>query len=81
MSALAPLGAEDVAELLAASAHGLVMSEDEHLDSLELASLIYEVERKWGVELVLDDEQLAMMSTVSQATKVLMQVTAGGRND
>lgn len=43
----------------------------ETVDSLELAWLIYEVEQRYDVELVLNDEQLSRMSTMTGLLAVL----------
>jgi acyl carrier protein len=53
---------------------------DERIDSLELAWLLHQVEQRYGVELDLDDEQLARMSTVDNATEVFAEAVASGRS-
>lgn len=46
----------------------------ESIDSLELAWLLHQLEQRYGIELELDDEQLARMSTISSALDVLRSV-------
>ncbi|WP_040478668.1 hypothetical protein [Longispora albida] len=48
----------------------------ERIDSLELAWLIHQVEQRYGVELDLDDDVLARMSTVDNAVTALGEVLA-----
>jgi hypothetical protein len=68
----------DITELLASFRAGTGRAGDEHIDSLELAWLLYQVEQRYGVELDLDDEQLVLMSTVADASKVFSEAIAGG---
>jgi hypothetical protein len=53
----------------------------EHIDSLELAWLLHQMEQRYGVELELDDDQLARMSTVSSALEVLRGAFPDHGND
>jgi acyl carrier protein len=46
-------------------------SELERLSSMEVAWLVHQVEQRYGVELDLDDEQLARLRTVSDAVRQL----------
>lgn len=43
----------------------------ERLSSMEVAWLVHQVEQRFGVELDLDDEQLAQLRTVGDAVRVL----------
>jgi hypothetical protein len=43
----------------------------EHIDSMELAWLVHQVEQRYGFSLDSDDEALARMTTVSGAVRVL----------
>ncbi|MEN3307800.1 MAG: hypothetical protein V7603_4002 [Micromonosporaceae bacterium] len=52
-------------------------SAPETLDSLELAWLLHQVAQRYGRHLDLDDDQLALMSTVDGAVDVLGE--AGSR--
>ncbi len=52
----------------------------EHIDSMELAWLVHQVEQRYGCSLDSDDEALARMTTVSGAVLVLQELrTRGGR--
>ena len=46
-------------------------SELERLSSMEVAWLVHQVEQRYGVELDLDDHQLARLRTVSDAVEQL----------
>jgi acyl carrier protein len=46
-------------------------SELERLSSMEVAWLVHQVEQRYGVELDLDDQQLARLRTVSDAVEQL----------
>jgi acyl carrier protein len=48
----------------------------EEIDSLELMRLVYELEQRYGIELELDDDELARMSTVSGAAEVIRAAVA-----
>ena len=69
-----------IAALFASSAEGAPRAVDEELDSLELASLLHQVELQYGVELDLGDDQLEQMSTLSHAANLLADVIAGTRD-
>jgi hypothetical protein len=43
----------------------------ERLSSMEVAWLVHQIEQRFGVELDLDDEQLAQLRTVGDAVRVL----------
>ncbi|MBV9821853.1 MAG: hypothetical protein JO144_06370 [Actinobacteria bacterium] len=43
----------------------------ERLSSMEVAWLVHQVEQRYGVELDLDDDQLAQLRTVGDAVRVL----------
>jgi hypothetical protein len=43
----------------------------ERLSSMEVAWLVHQVEQRYGVELDLDDEQLARLRTVTDAVRLL----------
>jgi hypothetical protein len=47
----------------------------ESVDSLELAWLLHQVQQRYGTTLDLDDDQLALMSTVDGAAAVLGEAT------
>jgi acyl carrier protein len=68
----------DITELLASFRADTDRSGDEHIDSLELAWLLHQVEQRYGVELDLDDEQIVLMSTVADASRVFNEAIAGG---
>jgi hypothetical protein len=74
---------ESVVAILAAGARREPDSVPETVDSLGVAWLIAEADRRFGIELELDDELLVRMSTVTGAVEVLQeaygqQVRAGG---
>lgn len=46
-------------------------SELERLTSMEVAWLVHQVEQRYGVELDLEDEELARLRTVSDAVSLL----------
>ena len=46
-------------------------STPERLSSMEVAWLVHQVEQRYGVELDLDDEQLARLRTISDAVQLL----------
>ncbi|MGY0233129.1 hypothetical protein [Longispora urticae] len=48
----------------------------ERIDSLELAWLVHQVEQRYEVELDLDDDSLAQMSTIDRAVGVLRDALA-----
>ena len=48
----------------------------EHLDSLELAWLVHQVEQRYAVRLDLDDEALQRMVTLTDALAVLRDAVA-----
>jgi hypothetical protein len=64
-------GRDDVIAIVAAYRNRPPDSIPEQLDSLGVAWLVHEAERRFGVELDLDDELLARMSTVTGAVEVL----------
>ncbi|MDQ1740808.1 MAG: hypothetical protein QOE53_2460 [Pseudonocardiales bacterium] len=61
----------DVLAMLAELGTRGVGSELERLTSMEVAWLVHQVEQRYGVELDLDDEELARLRTVSDAVSVL----------
>ncbi|RQX11453.1 hypothetical protein DDE19_30670 [Micromonospora ureilytica] len=61
--------------MLAAVGYRTVDASRERIDSLELARLVHELERRYGIDLDLDDDELAAMSTVSGAAELLGRLT------
>jgi acyl carrier protein len=62
---------EIVVAIVAARANVPEDSVPEQIDSLGVAWLLYEAERRFGISLDLDDELLARMSTVTGAVELL----------
>lgn len=62
---------ESVIAIIAAHANRPPESLPEQIDSLGVAWLVYEAERRFGIVLELDDDVLARMSTVDGAVEVL----------
>jgi acyl carrier protein len=62
---------EDVLAIIAAQADCAPASVPEKIDSLGVAWLVYEAERRFGIALELDDDLLDRMSTVDGAVEVL----------
>ena len=62
---------EIVVAIVAARANVPEDSVSEQIDSLGVAWLLYEAERRFGISLDLDDEVLARMSTVTGAVDLL----------
>lgn len=52
----------------------------EEIDSLELMRLVYELEHRYDIQLELDDDELAQMSTVSGAAEVIRAAAARDRS-
>ncbi|MEU2614753.1 hypothetical protein ABZ570_24685 [Micromonospora sp. NPDC007271] len=76
-----PLAAcrEEVLAILVEIGYRTPDSARERIDSLELARLLYELERRYGVQLALDDDELLAMSTLTGAAEVLQRVRERGR--
>jgi len=51
----------------------------EHIDSLELAWLVHQVEERYGVALDLSDDDLARIGSVSAAVEVLRGAAGSAR--
>lgn len=64
---------EIVVAIVAARANVPEASYPEQIDSLGVAWLLYEAERRFGINIDLDDEVLARMSTVTGAVELLEQ--------
>jgi acyl carrier protein len=62
---------ESVVAIIAAQANCPPADVPEQVDSLGVAWLVYEAERRFGIILELDDDLLARMSTVDGAVEVL----------
>lgn len=62
---------ESVIAILAAHTSRPETGVPEQIDSLGVAWLVYEAERRFGTALELDDEVLARMSTVAGAVEML----------
>lgn len=73
MSQGAALGRDDVVAMLAGLNARSVADDREHLDSIELAWLLHQVEQRYGVRVELDEGQLGRMATVSGAVDVLRE--------
>ena len=71
MAAHPPLTRADVLGMLAELGTRGADSELERLSSMEVAWLVHQVEQRYGVELDLDDEQLARLRTISDAVRQL----------
>jgi acyl carrier protein len=67
---------DDVVAMLAATAGRGPDAAAEQLDSLALAWLVHEFERRYGIPLDPDDDVLSRMTTVSEAVHVLQSVQA-----
>ena len=74
MSHGAPLGRDDIVAMLAGMRARPAEDVPEHLDSMELAWLLHQVEQRYGVRVDLDDGQFGRMTTVSGAVDVLREV-------
>ena len=61
----------DVLAMLAGLGTRGAGSELERLTSMEVAWLVHQVEQRYGVELDLEDEELARLRTVSDAVTLL----------
>lgn len=72
-----PPGRPDILAMLAQQ-DGQGPADDDRIDSLQLAWLLYQVEQRYQVELDLDDEQLALMDSVSRAVDVLAAALSAG---
>jgi acyl carrier protein len=71
-----PPGREEVVAILAKLGDRTPDEVTDPIGSLELAWLISEVEQRYGVTLVLSDEMLARMLTVSGAVTTLSSLLA-----
>jgi acyl carrier protein len=71
MTAIEAPNRESVIAIIAAHANRPPDSVPELIDSLGVAWLVYEAERRFGIFLELDDEMLAQLSTVDGAVEVL----------
>lgn len=71
MPAHEPLTRTDVLAMVATLGTRGADSELERLSSMEVAWLVHQVEQRYGVELDLDDEQLAQLRTVTDAVRQL----------
>jgi acyl carrier protein len=69
---------ESVIAIVAAHANRPPDSVSEQIDSLGVAWLVYEAERRFGIALEVDDEVLAGMSTVAGAVEVLQAAQRHG---
>jgi hypothetical protein len=67
----APPAREDVVAMLATFRDRSASDIGEHLDSLELAWLVHQVEQRYGVVLDLPDAAMSRMLTVTGAVEVL----------
>jgi hypothetical protein len=76
VTATALIGRQDVVEMLAAAAGGSPDTVPERIDSLGLAWLLHEFERRYGIPLDLGDEVLDRMTTVSSAVEILRAAQA-----
>ncbi|MFI5928407.1 hypothetical protein ACIA3K_20910 [Micromonospora sp. NPDC051543] len=66
---------DEILSILADVGYRSVDASRERIDSLELARLVYEIERRYGLDLDLDDDELAAMSTVTGAAEILGRLT------
>jgi acyl carrier protein len=69
---------DSVIAILAAHANSPRAAVPEQIDSLGVAWLVYEAERRFGIALDLDDEVLASMSTVTGAVETLQAARRQG---
>lgn len=73
------LSRSDVIALLAAYGDRPSSVVGQGIDSIELAWLVHQVEQRFGMTLDLDDDELAAMSTVDAAVRVLNGTIGAGR--
>jgi acyl carrier protein len=78
MTATEVASRESVIAIVAAHANRPQASVPELIDSLGVAWLVYEAERRFGIALEVDDEVLARMSTVAGAVEVLQAAQRQG---
>lgn len=76
MSAPPALHRSDVLAMLAAQQSRPVEAVSERIDSLDLAWLVHSVQERYGVLLDLGDAEIAGMTTVSDAVRVLRKTLA-----
>ena len=69
----------DLVGLLASFGDRGATAVGEHIDSLELAWLLHQVEQRYGVALDLGDDDLARMSTLDGAVTVLRPLVGARR--
>ena len=77
MPADSPLTRVDVLDMLSELGTRSADSELERLSSMEVAWLVHQVEQRYGVELDLDDDQLARLRTVTDAVQQLGESVRG----
>ncbi|MGW0334176.1 acyl carrier protein [Streptomyces sp. NPDC003011] len=68
---------QDLIDMLAGYSERTVESDEDRIDSLELAWLLHQMDERYGTALDLDDDQLARITTVSTALEVFREVRAG----
>lgn len=70
---------QDVVDMLATFRERSPGEVGEQIDSLELTWLVYQVEQRYGVSLAGSDDEIARISTISDAVEVLRAVVGGRR--
>lgn len=68
---------DDVVAMLARYGNRSPSAVGEHIDSLELAWLVHQVEERYGAALELSDDELGRILTVSDAVDVLGRAVEG----
>jgi acyl carrier protein len=69
-------GRDEIVALLAVLTDRPPAEVGESIDSLELARLLYEAERRYGIPLDVSDDELTRMSTVTGAVEVVAAAAA-----
>ncbi|AQY20218.1 hypothetical protein T261_00741 [Streptomyces lydicus] len=81
MTAQAPPTLDDLVTILASYGDRPPGEVPDRVDSLELAWIIHTMEERYGVELDLDDVQLARMVTLDSVLDVLAAALGGEPHD
>ena len=76
MTGPAPVSRDDVVAIIAEHGNRPPDQVAERIDSLGVAWLVHEAERRWGIPMDLSDELLERMTTVTGAVEVLRSLQA-----
>jgi hypothetical protein len=79
MTVGSPLERDDVVAMLATFGDRRPAEVPERIGSLEVAWLVHQVEQRYGVTLDVPDDELARMTTVSNAVDVLRTAMPGAK--